>query len=196
MPSSQDIQSDLVQDKQLPQNAAIEAVIVPRLTCHFEESYDVIVERFRKLVPPINLPGLRSQTSPEGIADVVQQTNTSTDFCLFMEFNHGAWIRHFPVMSSHRMTSHNKTSGRGLHRFIFGNPLIAITMIQHDVESCLHVPLDCLFSEQEDGSTGLVMLLPRGTIAGREAASSNEQLKTAVDGLEEKLFNLLDKLKG
>lgn len=201
MSSHQDIQSDSATGTRLPQNATIEAVITPRLSCHFNEPYDVVVERFRNLVPPINMPNLRSQTTPEGIADVVNQTNTPTDFCLFIEFNHGAWIRHFPVTPSHQTASddkvlHDSASPRGLHRFIFGNPLIAITMIQHDVESGLHVPLECLFSELEDGSTKLVMLLPRGTIAGREAISSNEQLNIAVARLEEKLFSLIERLKG
>ena len=82
-------------------------------------------------------------------------------------------------------------AGRGLIRFLFGNPLIAVTLLREDVEAGLHVPVECCFVELEDGGTKMVMMMPGGLVAGHQGASENQRLKEAVAVLEEKVMKLV-----
>lgn len=65
-------------------------------------------------------------------------------------------------------------------------------MLREDIEAGLHVPVECEFVEQEDGSTKMIMNLPGGLIAGHEAGQKNEGLKKAVGKLEEKILKLIE----
>ncbi|KAJ5102988.1 hypothetical protein N7532_003517 [Penicillium argentinense] len=173
-----------------------ESITVQRLAVSIPASYAKVLDRFRTLVPQIKLGDLRASTSAEEIAKVIADTQTSTDFVLFAEFNHGRWIRHFPPFSGEQNLGSGESQGihkgRGVHRFIFGNPLLAITMLRENVEAALHVPLDCAFIEQEDGWTRMVMLLPEGLVAGYDEFASNQALREAASNLEEKIFRLVD----
>ncbi|KAJ6134412.1 hypothetical protein N7523_000734 [Penicillium sp. IBT 18751x] len=173
----------------LPSNATVETISVRRLTIDINTRYNQAIERFRSLVPPIKLGDLRNATSPDQIEAVVRDTATTTEFVLFTEFNHGQWIRHFPPFTT---APEIAGAGRGVHRFIFGNPLFAITMIREDVEAAMHVPLDCGFFEQADGSAKMVILLPDGLVAGHAGAADNEALHVAALALEAKVFKLVE----
>ncbi|KAJ5668941.1 hypothetical protein N7462_010011 [Penicillium macrosclerotiorum] len=182
----------------LPPKTRIEAITVRRLTAPIASPHARVVERFRALVPPVNLGDLRAQSGPAGIAQVIQNTHTTTGFVLFAEFNHGAWIRHFPPFTNPGNPGNTGNVpdavqvGHGAHRFIFGNPLYAITMIQESVEAALHVPLDGGFFEQPDGTTKMVILLPEGLVAGPEEMAGNEALRLAARELEAKVFKLIE----
>lgn len=65
-------------------------------------------------------------------------------------------------------------------------------MIRESLAAALHVPLDCGFVEQEDGTASMVMLLPDGLVAGHAAARENEQLHEATGTLESKVFALIE----
>ncbi|KAM5357275.1 hypothetical protein ACJZ2D_016434 [Fusarium nematophilum] len=179
----------------LTQNATVEDTTVKRLTANIATSFPKVIDRFRSLVPSINLGNLRAQTSPEGIAQVIRETGTATGFVLFSEFDHGRWIRYFPPFSTPEPHSNSTVNGPGAHRFIFGNPLFAITMIRESLEAALHVPLNCGFFEQEDGSTRMVMLLPDGLVAGHASERGNEELHQAAKELERKVFELIEAIQ-
>ncbi|CZT42114.1 uncharacterized protein RSE6_01959 [Rhynchosporium secalis] len=100
------------------------------------------------------------------------------DFMIFQEFNHGAWIPMFGA-------------GDGLKskRIILGNPLIAITMLQHDVNAGLFVPVQILVQEKKEGGTEIFYDLPSGLIAG---VNKDQELVSAAERLDEKLAALLN----
>ncbi|KAJ5117155.1 hypothetical protein N7448_004100 [Penicillium atrosanguineum] len=173
----------------LPPNATVETISVRRLAIDIVTPYAQAVERFRSLVPPIKLGDLRNATSPDQIEAVVRDTATTTGFVLFNEFNHGHWISHFPPFTT---APEAAGVGHGAHRFIFGNPLFAITMIRESIEAAMHVPLDCGFFEQNDGSAKMVILLPDGLVAGHAGAAENEALHVAARALEAKVFKLIE----
>lgn len=182
----------------LPAGAKVENIAVQRLTLDVPTPYAQTIDRFRTLVPRIDLGRLRAQDGPEGISDVIRSTGTSTGFVIFTEFDHGRWIRHFPPFSDTALDGgeglSSKAAGRGVHRFIFGNPLFAITMIRESLEAALHVPLDCSFVEQEDGSTRMVMLLPDSLVAGHISVSGNQALHDAALELQGKIYNLMEEI--
>ncbi|CZR67771.1 uncharacterized protein PAC_17670 [Phialocephala subalpina] len=96
------------------------------------------------------------------------------------EFDHGSWIPFYGV-------------GDGLKskRIILGNPMIAITMLKHDITAGLAVPVEVLVSEVLVGGekkTEVMYNLPSGLIAG---INKDENLVEAVGKLDEKLERLV-----
>ncbi|THH30020.1 hypothetical protein EUX98_g4176 [Antrodiella citrinella] len=104
------------------------------------------------------------------------------DFVLFATFSHSRWLaiylgREFPET----------------HVYIIGNPLIAQTMLQHDIAAGLHIPPKLLVTEIEGGKgTTVVFDLPSSVIAVGNNVSP--ELKKAAEGLDEKLERLVRKV--
>ena len=59
-------------------------------------------------------------------------------FMLFAEIDHGGWLPKFGI-------------NRRTVRWILGNPLIAVTMIRHDMTAGLFAPVELLITEAEEG---------------------------------------------
>ncbi|KAH7417803.1 hypothetical protein BKA64DRAFT_652906 [Cadophora sp. MPI-SDFR-AT-0126] len=97
-------------------------------------------------------------------------------FMIMQEFNHGAWLPFFG-------------EGQGLKsaRIILGNPLIAITMLKHDINAGLFVPVEILLLEKK-GGTEITYDLPSGLITG---LNKDPELVSASEKLDEKLAALL-----
>jgi hypothetical protein len=64
---------------------------------------------------------------------------------LFHEIDHGGWLSKFGIR-------------RQMVRWIFGNPLIAITMIRHDLTASLFAPVEILVTEVDIGLGTTLML--------------------------------------
>ncbi len=78
---------------------------------------------------------------------------------------------------------------RRLLRWIFGNPLIAITMLRHDYTAGLFVPIELLLAEGDDGvGCSIVYVLPSSLIA---VDAANPQLLSAAQALDAKLGALV-----
>lgn len=80
------------------------------------------------------------------------------------------------------------------HVYTIGNPLIAQTMLQHDLTAGLHVPPKLLVLELEGGKgTSILYDLPSSVIlAGKEDAD----LKKAAGKLDEKFEDMVRKVLG
>jgi uncharacterized protein (DUF302 family) len=105
----------------------------------------------------------------------------------FHSINHGSWL---PIYGPE--TSKSKVDGLALQckRFILGNPLIAITMLERDIDAGLFVPVEVLLVEDEEGrGCRVVYMLPSGLVAGYDGAS--EELVEAARKLDEKLEVLI-----
>lgn len=105
----------------------------------------------------------------------------------FFALNHGAWL---PIYGPE--TSKSKVDGTALQckRFILGNPLIAITMLEHDIDAGLFVPVEVLLVEDEEKKgCRVVYMLPSGLVAGYEGAK--RELVEAATKLDEKLEVLI-----
>lgn len=209
----------------LPQGATTEPITVHRLTSYTSTPFTTVIQRFRKLVPQVDLRNLRSQTSADGIREVIESTLRQSDadaseyqrqFVLFYELNHSGWVRHFlqaePTASTLSFDTSIESSeeapretgehqGGGLIRFIFGNPLIAASILKKDVEAGLHVPVECLFVETEENSvkgTKMVVMMPGGLIARNKADETSELggdvLSPEVAELEAKILRLVEEL--
>lgn len=98
-------------------------------------------------------------------------------FMLFGTLDHGAWIKKTGI-------------NRKVRRVVIGNPLIAITMMRHDVTAGLFVPVELLIAEEEDDRSSLTYVVPSSLMVVEE----NEPLRAAALQLDAKLAALAAKV--
>jgi len=126
------------------------------------------------------LPGFKGgATSKEQLEAHVNSTVGPSGFRYFNEFNHGAWLQLF-----------NSSTPRVIV-YVLGNPLIAQTMLQHDLRGAYNIPPRVLVLEKADGTgTDVVYHLPSSVIA----LSDNEKLRAAAEALDSKLEALVESI--
>jgi uncharacterized protein (DUF302 family) len=97
-------------------------------------------------------------------------------FMLFGVVDHGTWITKAGI-------------DRKALRVILGNPLIAITMLRHDVTAGLFAPVELLLLEEDNGSS-LTYVKPSSLMV----VEPNPELLSAAERLDEKLEALAAKV--
>jgi uncharacterized protein (DUF302 family) len=147
-----------------------------RIRHHSPLSFDAVLARLRAHVGEttiesvVGMPGTRAEFEAK-----VQKQVGDSGFMLFAQFDHGRWIEKFGIK-------------RRLVRWIFGNPLIAITMLRHDYTAGLFVPIELLLAESDDGaSCDVTYVLPSSLIV----VDANPQLLAAAQALDAKLEALV-----
>ncbi|QNI05977.1 DUF302 domain-containing protein [Mycobacterium kubicae] len=99
-------------------------------------------------------------------------------FMLFGLVDHGAWISKAGI-------------DRKALRVILGNPLIAITMLRHDVTAGLFAPVELLVQNEPEGSS-LTYVKPSSLMV----VEPNPELLSAANELDAKLAALAAKVTG
>ena len=97
-------------------------------------------------------------------------------FILFTVFDHGRWIKKAGV-------------DRKALRVILGNPLIAITMMRHDVSAGLFAPVELLVLEEEGRGSSITYVKPSSLMV----VEPNPPLLAAAQELDRKLATLVAK---
>jgi uncharacterized protein (DUF302 family) len=97
----------------------------------------------------------------------------SSEFMLMHLIDHGEWLA---------------TAGinRKALRAILGNPLIAITMLRHDLTAGLFAPVEMLILEEDDNRSSLTYIRPSSLMV----VNDNPPLRAAALVLDEKLAAL------
>jgi uncharacterized protein (DUF302 family) len=113
----------------------------------------------------------------ESYRDAVQSHVGPSGFILFVLMNHGQWIGKAGI------------SQRVL-RLVIGNPLIAITMLRHDVTAGLFAPVELLVVEEADGHGALIYVRPSSLMV----VEPNPELLAAARTLDDKLQALATKV--
>lgn len=93
-------------------------------------------------------------------------------FMLFALFDHGSWLRKAGIDEK-------------VLRVVIGNPLIAVTMLRHDVKAGLFAPVELLITGH-DGRSALMYDLPSSLMV----VEPNEPLRAAALALDAKLAAL------
>ena len=101
----------------------------------------------------------------------------ASGFMLFGLIDHGAWITKAGI-------------GRKVLRVILGNPLIAITMLRHDVTAGLFAPVELLLVDEGEGRSSLTYVKPSSLMV----VEPNPELLSAAEGLDAKLAALATKV--
>jgi len=97
-------------------------------------------------------------------------------FMLFKVFDHGSWITKAGI-------------DRKVLRVVLGNPLIAITMLRHDVTAGLFAPVEVLLVDEDHGSS-LTYIKPSSLMV----FEPNPQLLSAAQDLDAKLAEMAVKV--
>jgi len=113
--------------------------------------------------------------SREHFEQVVRFQVGESGFMLFLDFNYGEWLPLFGIQ-------------RKVARWILGNPLVAVTMIRHDITASLFAPVELLLVENEsrEGSTLLydipssLMVIEHNPFLLEAAQALDQQLETLV----------------
>jgi uncharacterized protein (DUF302 family) len=145
-------------------------------------SFDEVLSRLRRLmgnarVPEVEALAKEAMSEAEFARKFEERFVGESGFTLFHEINHGGWLPRFGI------------NRRGV-RWILGNPLIAITMIRHDITAGLFAPVEILVTEKEGGAgTTITYMLPSSLMVVEE----NPPLRKAAKALDEKLDALIAK---
>jgi uncharacterized protein (DUF302 family) len=113
----------------------------------------------------------------ESFATEITHHLGSSEFMLMHLIDHGEWLA---------------TAGinRKALRAILGNPLIAITMLRHDLTAGLFAPVELLLLEEEDNRSSLTYVRPSSLMV----VDDNPPLRAAALALDEKLAALTAKV--
>jgi uncharacterized protein (DUF302 family) len=143
-------------------------------------SLDEVVKRLRGLMGQTDIPAIvdlarRVSSEEEYVREVSERFVGESGFMLFSEIDHGTWIERFGIK-------------RKVLRWILGNPLIAITMIRHDITAALFVPVEVLLAEQPGGQGATVTYVRPSSLI---AIGDNPELLAAAQALDAKLASLI-----
>jgi hypothetical protein len=139
---------------------------------------DDVVARFRARVGRLTFAAVIDMArKARSVGDFESEAGKfipESGFVIFDEIDHGAWLQRY---------------GLGLKslRWLFGNPIIAVTMIRHDPTAGLFVPLELLFNESPDGGCAVTYVVPSSLIA----IDDNAPLLAAAKRLDDKLEALM-----
>jgi uncharacterized protein (DUF302 family) len=146
-------------------------------------SFDEVVAAFEVAVGSVEDGVFRREiVTAENPADFetrVRAREGTSGFMRFLTVDHGAWLSRTGVVAKARM-------------YTIGNPLIARTMIAHDLGAGLNVPIRLMIYEDANGSVRLVYDLPSSLMSRLR----NEQVTAAASKLDAKLGALAELATG
>ncbi len=131
---------------------------------------------------PVSLDDLgKASISWETYQQQVEPYVGPSGFMLFQLIDHGAWIK-------------KAGTDRKVLRVILGNPLIAITMLRHDVRAGLFAPVEVLLVDEGEGRSSLTYVKPSSLMVLERDPEHNPELLSAATELDTKLAALAAKV--
>ncbi len=151
-----------------------------RIEVETRMSFDAVLKRLREQMGNTNIPEVvKLAQEPTSQQEFVRRINERfvgpSGFMLFAEIDHGGWLPKFGI---HRRSV----------RWVFGNPLIAITMIRHDITAGLFAPVEILITEAESGGGATIAYVRPSSLM---VVTDNPPLLNAAKVLDEKLDALI-----
>lgn len=149
-------------------------------------SFDAVSERLLAQMGKAPVPEFMAFVAQVKTADefdkvVSERWVGESGFMQFAVLNHSGWLPLYGI-------------DRRAERWILGNPLIAITMIKHDLSAGLFAPVELLLADDEDKSGCTIdYVLPSSVIA---PAGSSDALRAAANILDQKFEALVASASG
>lgn len=145
--------------------------------------FDDVVDRLNRLCGKSSIPELvklAKEDISEGsyVSEIERRFVGESGFMLSSEIDHGGWIVKFGIR-------------RRTVRWILGNPLIAITMLRHDISAGLFAPVEVLLTEASDGEGTSVTYVRPSTLI---VLGENPELKEAALALDRKFESLIERI--
>src|SRR6266446_1077029 len=147
-----------------------------RIEVETRMSFDAVLKRLREQMGNTTVPEVvKLAKEPISQQEYVRQVNErfvgASGFMLFAEIDHGGWLPKFGI-------------DRRTVRWVLGNPLIAITMIRHDITAGLFAPVEILVTEAEGGGGATIAYVRPSSLM---VVTENPPLLDAAKALDEKL---------
>jgi uncharacterized protein (DUF302 family) len=151
-----------------------------RLSVSSPLPFDDVIDRLRKAMGQSSLPKLvrlaqQPITEAEFAKTVQERFVGESDFMLFAELDHGGWLSKFGIQ-------------RRVLRWILGNPLLAITMIRHDITAGLFAPVELLITDDGNGGGATLTYVRPSSLM---VVVENPPLRSAAEKLDAKLDALV-----
>lgn len=126
-------------------------------------------------VEDTGFPALLAETKTvEEFEAGVKSREGTSGFMRFLTVDHDAWLARIGISAKARM-------------YTIGNPLIARTMLEHDIAAGLNVPVRLMiYKDAVSGTTRLTYDLPSSLMSGLQ----NEKVTAAAKKLDAKLIAL------
>jgi len=149
-----------------------------------DRPFDAVVAAFDAAVGAIDNEAFRSEvkasTNTEDFERRIGAFEGPSGFMCFMQIDHGAWLATIGISARAKL-------------YILGNPLIARTMLRHDIGAGLNVPLRVMiYEDPQSGSSRFAYDLPSSLMA----RLGSEPLLAAARRLDEKLIALAELVTG
>ena len=149
-----------------------------------ERSFEEVVAAFEHAVGSIEAvgwPALPGGARDEGeFRSRVEEHLGPSGFTRFLTLDHGDWLKLYGQDAKVVM-------------YTLGNPLIAITMLRHDIRAGLNVPVRLLiYRDEASGTTRLAYDVPSTLMGNIE----NDACLAAARGLDDKLAALAELVTG
>jgi uncharacterized protein (DUF302 family) len=140
--------------------------------------FEEVVSAFESAVGSVEETGfpalLASSKSAEQFETSIHSREGTSGFMRFLTVDHGAWLARIGLKAKARM-------------YTIGNPLIARTMLEHDIAAGLNVPVRLMiYEDAASRTTRLAYDLPSSLMSGLQ----NEKLAAAAKKLDAKLIAL------
>ena len=127
---------------------------------------------------PVDIEGIATATTDwQSYRESVQAHVGPSGFMLFATLDHGGWIGKAGI-------------DRDVLRVIIGNPLIAITMLRHDVTAGLFAPVELLVTDDGAGGSSVTYVQPSSLMV----VEANPPLLAAARELDAKLAALVSSI--
>jgi uncharacterized protein (DUF302 family) len=142
-------------------------------------AFDDVIQRLRESMGKTSIPEIveiaQKPISEAEYRRIIQERFVGkSGFMVFYEIDHGGWLSKFGI-------------NRRVVRWILGNPLFAITMIQQDITAGLFAPVEILLTEAEGRGTTITYVRPSSLMVIDE----NEPLMEAAAKLDKKVDDLI-----
>src|SRR6267142_6906921 len=141
-------------------------------------SFEEVVNAFESAVGSVEDTGfavlVTSTKGAEEFESQVKSRESTSGFMRFLTVDHGAWMTHVGLKAKARI-------------YTIGNPLIARTMLEHDIAAGLNVPVRLMiYEDPASRTTRLAYDLPSSLMSGLQ----NEKISPAAKNLDSKLIAL------
>jgi uncharacterized protein (DUF302 family) len=148
-------------------------------------SFDDVLTRLRQLIGTAAVEQVSAAMqqlggpSQENFETVVRSQLGPSEFMLFHEINHSQWLPLYGVTQR-------------VLRLIFGNPVIAFTMMRDDLTAGLFAPVEVLLVEHDNGQGCTVVY----NLPSAQVAAEDPSLLPAARELDNKLNALISDATG
>jgi uncharacterized protein (DUF302 family) len=147
-----------------------------------ERGFDDVIAAFKKATGSVEegFAAIASDAhSPEDFERIFKAREGSSGFMRFLSLDHGSWLSNFGQPKKAIMS-------------VIGNPLIAVTMLKHDIGGGLDVPVRLYIYEGDDGKARVTYDLPSTLMGGLH----NADVTDAARKLDAKLIALAEDISG